>query len=436
MRRCVVTVAVLLLAPGCSHSPSRAAATPSSLAEPSSVAATITAVTEPTSPVMGTAPTVDTGSQPTTSTGLGMSVAVMGRDAYVSYDPTGAIRFTATAGMLSGDHHQLISTVVEGSQTFVDWTDSSTGQRRTRRTVSGTFALAAVSFSGHRVALADASYQPPRSGELATSRTESHVVVVSESDEPLIATTLDGNLVAEAFTQGRDLVAMIEYLPANRPTKYRVRLLDLAEGQLLPPFKWNTKEPLDETMAGLRGSSVVTEGGRFLYTLYRAENGTAFVHALGLDIGTQHCIDLPADVGLGKGTGSLAASVDGRQLYVLTSTGKLVMIDTNTQSYEPHDPAVVKVTDLGQSSTSGRLALALNARVLYASLDDHVVTVNLTSGAIAQSSSGQVATALVISPTANAVLAANDTSIWRLNSSEAPIRLPKSLGAVHLVMSV
>jgi hypothetical protein len=68
--------------------------------------------------------------------------------------------------------------------------------------------------------------------------------------------------------------------------------------------------------------------------------------------------------------------------------------------------------------------------------DDHLVTVDLTIGAIAQSFSGQVATALVISPTANAVLAANDTSIWRLNSSEAPIRLPKSLGAVHLVMSV
>ncbi len=424
MRRgLVVTVAVLLLAPSCGHAPSRAASTASTLAEPAGV-------------VSKAAPTVETAPQSSAPTGLGMSVAVMGKGAYVSYDPTGAIRFTAAAGMLSGDGHQLISTVADGGQTFVDWTDLSTGQRRIRKMVPGTFSLAAVSFFGDKVALADASYQSPRSGELAAGRTKSHIVVVGEGDTPLITRTLDGNLLPEAFTQGRDLVAMIEYLPADHPTKYRVRLLDLAAGQLMAPFKWTTKEPLDETMAGLRGSHVVTEGGRFLYTLYRAENGTAFVHALGLDIGSQHCIDLPADVGLGKGTGSIAASVDGRQLYVLTSTGKLVTIDTNTQVDQPTAPAVVKVTDLGQISTNGRPALAVNARMLYAGLDDHLVTVDLASGTISQSSIGQVATVLAISPTAHAVLAANDASIWRVNSSDAPVRLPGTLGAVEMVMPV
>jgi hypothetical protein len=421
MRRSLV-VAVLLLAGGCGHTPTRAATTASSLVEPAGV-------------VSSAAPTVATTAGSSTQTALGMSVAVMGTGAYVSYDPTGAIRFTAAPGILSGDHHQLISTVVEGGNTFVDWIDTSTGQRRIRKTVPGAFSLAAVSFFGDKVALADASYESPLSGELAAGRTKSHVVVVTESDTPLITRTLDGNLVPEAFTQGRDLVAMIEYLPADHPTKYRVRHLDLSTDALIAPFKWNTKEPLDETMAGLRGSYVVTEGGRFLYTLYRAENGTAFVHALGLDIGTQHCIDLPADVGLGEGTGSIAASVDGRQLYVLTSTGKLVTIDTNTQSYEPHDPEVVKVTDLGQKSKTGRPALAVNARTLYAGFDDHLVTVDLTSGKSSQSSIGQVATALAISPTASAVLAANNTSIWRLNSSEAPVRLPGTLGSVEMLTS-
>ncbi len=420
MRRyLVVTVAVLLLAPSCGRAPSRAVAT---------------APTEPASVVSSAAPTVDTasGSAPT---GLGMSVAVMGKGAYVSYDPNGAIRFTAAAGLFSGDGHQLISSVVDGGQTFVDWTDPSTGQRRLRKTVPGTFSLAAVSFLGDKVALADASYQSPRSGELATGRTKSHIVVVGKGDTPLITRTLDGNLLPEAFTQGPEFLAMIEFLPADHPTKYRVRQLDLSGGELLSPWKWNTKEPLDETMAGLRGSHVVTEGGQFLYTLYRAENGTAFVHALALDFGAQqHCIDLPADVGLGKGTGSIAASVDGRQLYVLTSTGKLVTIDTNTHKGEPTDPAVVKVTDLGQTSTTGRPALAVNARTLYASLDDHLVTVDLSSGTSSKSSIGQVATALAISPTANAVLAANDTSIWRLNSSNAPVRLPETLGSVEMVM--
>lgn len=366
-----------------------------------------------------------------------MSVAVMGKGAYVSYDPTGAIRFTAAAGMLSGDHHQLISAVVDGGQTLVDWTDPATGQRRIRKTVPGTFSLAAVSFFGDRVALADASYQSPRSGELATGRTKSHIVVVGEGDTPLITRTLDGNLLPEAFTQGPEFLTMIEFLPADHPTKYRVRQLDLSAGQLMSPWKWNTKEPLDETMAGLRGSNVATEGGRFLYTLYRAENGTAFIHALALDFGAQqHCIDLPAGVGLGKGTGSIAASVDGRQVYVLTSTGKLVTIDTNTQLDEPTDPAVVRVTDLGQISTSGRPALALNARMLYAGLDNHLVTVDLTSGTISQSSIDQAANALAISPTANAVLAANDTSLWRLSSTDAPVRLPNTLGSVELVLPV
>jgi hypothetical protein len=433
MRRSLVlvTLAVLLLAPGCGHTPGRAA-----VSEPSSAAATLPTLTEPAGVVSSTTPAVNTASGSSAPTGLGMSVAVMGKGAYVSYDPTGTIRFTAAAGTLSGDRHQLISTVVEGGQTFVDWTDPATGKRRLRKTVPGPFSLAAVSFSGGRVALADASYESSPSGQLATGRSKSHIVVMGEGDTPPIAQTLDGNLVPEAFTQGPDFVAMIEYLPADHPTKYRVRLLDLSAGALLPPFKWNTKEPLDETMAGLRGSHVVTEGGQFLYTLYRAENGTAFVHALGLDIGSQYCIDLPADVGLGKGTGSIAASVDGRQLYVLTSTGKLVTIDTNTQVDPPANPAVVKVTDLGHISTASRPALALNARTLYAGLDDHLVTVDLTSGTMTQSSIGQAATAIVISPTANAVLAANDTRIWRLNSSEAPIRLPGTLGSVEMVMPV
>jgi hypothetical protein len=422
MRRClVVTVAVLLLVPGCGHSPTRTTATPAA------------SVVEPADVASSTAPTLATTSGSSAPIALGMSVAVMGTGAYVSYDPTGAIRFTAAAGILSGDHHQLISTVVDGGNTYVEWIDTATGQRRIRKTVPGAFSLAAVSFFGDKVALADATYESPRSGELAAGRTKSHVVVMSEGDTPVITRTVDGNLVPEAFTQGPDFVAMIEYLPADHPTKYRVRLLDLSAGDLMPPFKWNTKEPLDETMAGLRGSYVVTEGGEFLYTLYRAENGTAFVHALGLDLGTQHCIDLPADAGLGNGTGSIAASVDGRQLYVLTSTGKLVTIDTNTHSYEPHDPAVVKVTDLGQISTTGRPALAVNARTLYAGLDDHLVTVDLTSGTSSQSSIGQVATVLAISPTANAVLAANDTSIWRLNSSDAPVHLPGTLGSVELM---
>jgi hypothetical protein len=424
MRRSLVVIpAVLLLASSCGHTPTRAASTASTLAVPAGA-------------VSSAAPTVDTASRSSAPTGLGMSVAVMGKGAYVSYDPTGAIRFTAAAGILSGDRYQLISTVEDGDQTLVDWTDVATGQRRTRKTVPGKLALAAVSFSGDRVALADASYQTPRSGELATGRTKSHIVVVGEGDTPVITRTLDGNLLPEAFTQGRDLVAMIEYLPADHPKKYRVRLMDLSAGELMAPLTWTTKQPLDEAMAGLRGSHVVTEEGRFLYTLYRAENGTAFVHALGLDIGTQHCIDLPADVGLGKGTGSIAASVDGRQLYVLTSTGKLVTIDTKTQFEQPTDPAVARVTDLGQVSTTGRPALAVNARTLYAGLDDHLVSVDLTSGAISQSSIGQVSTALAISPTSDAVLAANDTSIWRLNSGDAPVRLPPTLGPVEMVMPV
>lgn len=418
-RHRVLIVAILLLAPSCGHAPSRAATTTASAATPA-VATSSDARAIPPAP---------------TTTGLGMSVGVMGKGTYVSYDPTGAIRFTAAAGLLSGDGHQLISTVVDGDQTLVDWTDASTGQRHVRKTVPGTFSLAAVSFSADRVALADA-YQAPRSGELANGRARSHIVVVSQRDIPLIKHTLDGNLLPEAFTQGPEFLAMIEYLPADHPTKYRVRQLDLSSGAMLAPWKWNTKEPIDETMAGLRGSHVVTEGGRFLYTLYRAENGTAFVHALALDFqAQQHCIDLPADVGLGKGTGSIAASVDGHQLYVLTSTGKLVTINTNTQ-LGGVDPAVVKVTDLGQISTTGRPALALNARTLYASLDDHLVTVDLASGSISQSSIGQVATALTISPTTSAVLAANDTSIWRLNSSDASVRLPDTLGSVEMVMSV
>jgi hypothetical protein len=419
----VVPVAVLLLASACGHAPQRTTASVPSPTEPAAAASSTSPATAPSS----------------AATGLGMSVAVMGENAFVSYDASGALRFTTAAGLLSGDGHLLISAVVDSSQTVVDWTDAATGQRRTRRIVPGKLSLAAVSFSGDKVALADASYQAPLVGELATGRTTSHVVVMSRADTPLITKTLDGNLVPEAFTQGPEFLAMIEFLPANHPTKYRVRQLELSAGGFGPiaPWRWNTKEPIDETMAGLRGSHVVTEGGQFLYTLYRAEDGTAFVHALGLEFGAQqHCIDLPADVGLGKGTGSIAASVDGRQLYVLTSTGKLVTISTNTHSDGQAEPKVVQVTNLGQTSTGGRPALAVNARTLYAGLDDRLVTVDLASGAIAQKSMGQAATALAISPTTNAVLAANNTTIWQVESGDAPVRLPATLGSIEMLVAV
>ena len=379
------------------------------------------------------------GTAPAASQGLGTAVSVLASSKFAAFDAGGVMRFSLPAGVLSGDDHRLVRAEIDGDHTNVDEFGTVDGRRIAAQSVAGRLDVAAVSFDGTRVALADATYTSTANGELAPGRTTTRLAVLNVNGSTPLTFSLAGNWSPEAFTAGRNAIAAIEFLPPEHPTSYRVRIIDLSPTPTpSPPLAWNTKTPLEETMAGVRGSHVLTEQGRFLYTLYRASGGTAFVHALNLDYGGQYCIDLPTSAGLDHGTGAITASPDGQHLYVLSSTGKLITIDTNTANSNgsgSSNPVVAKLTDLSQVATAARPSIAVAGSMLYASLDRHLIAVNLDTGHTAINTTDAVPSAIALEPSSGDLLAANDQAIWRIGNTAATLHLPAGLGQVTTLYS-
>ena len=103
---------------------------------------------------------------------------------------------------------------------------------------------------------------------------------------------------------------MIQHLPAEAPTVYRVTVLNLRTGRVVPvfgPFKGPA-----ERMPGIR-LQVLSPNADQLYTLYSSArpgyaphqapvpNGAtvSFVHVLSLQEGWAHCVGLPESCGTG-----------------------------------------------------------------------------------------------------------------------------------------
>jgi hypothetical protein len=130
------------------------------------------------------------------------------------------------------------------------------------------------------------------------------------------------NIEPEAFGVDNDALFVVDHLPADAPTHYRVGAIDLVTGTfggLIGP----DKQPLDLDMSGTARLQVLSPSATQLYTLYQQHEhadepdaSRAFVHVLDLRGAWAYCVDLP---GVGHGVPSatsirLAAS--GRELVV------------------------------------------------------------------------------------------------------------------------
>lgn len=189
-------------------------------------------------------------------------------------------------------------------------------------------------------------------GTIAPGRTETTIVVLSSSgDEHRV--TLAGNVVPEAFSTelgtGRaPFVFLLEYLPAEAPTHYRVRVLDPVSGQLSWPFNLRDKtQPVDTEMAGISRDQVVAADRGLLFTLYRghhAGEGTdyAFVHVLGM-AGGVWCLAVPTELDLATVPGAVAVSPDESTLYVASANGLLATYDIDAVLDAERDPSASRV---------------------------------------------------------------------------------------------
>ncbi|WP_250000898.1 hypothetical protein [Actinoplanes sp. M2I2] len=219
--------------------------------------------------------------------------------------------------------------------------DAVTGAPIHRQDIGGGWAPRVVAESSDLCVLTTSGPAEPPAG-----RATSALMVAGPDRQQTF--TLPGCVEPDAFTSDGTGLFVLDWLPADRPDHYRVRLLDLTDGRL-HPLLTRDKTPVppgaEEQMRGRGRQAVYSADRQTLYTLYTHQpehqhtrdlvGGTrshvhAFVHVLHLTERWAYCLDLPDPFGHGPAEGH-ALAVDGTDLAVLdTASGTIARADTGS----------------------------------------------------------------------------------------------------------
>jgi hypothetical protein len=262
---------------------------------------------------------------------------------------TGAHRYTLPRGYLSANGKVFVSSAqAKTKRTTVVRFDTRTGRISRGWSVPGRWNAAGVSMDGRRIALAQ-------------YRRGATVLEVSGS-----RSVLRGNVEVEALSPDGRRLFLIHW----RRSGYDLQQLDLLTRVLSPT---RLDEP-DEKMSGTAWTAVATRDGRWLLTLYLKADGTSFVHALDLERGIAHCIDLPLrGEAYSVGMTSLTLSPDERRLYLASPwLGRVTTVDLETKEvtrvarfrWTPTSTTPAKFGPNGAVTANGRmLAFSGGARI-------------------------------------------------------------------------
>ncbi|MCY1142756.1 hypothetical protein OWR29_32580 [Actinoplanes sp. Pm04-4] len=223
--------------------------------------------------------------------------------------------------------------------------DAATGASLQQQPIGGGWMPRVVAESSDLCALLTT---PP--GEPPAARATSGLLVVGAGRRQKF--NLPGCVEPDAFTSDGTGLFVLDWLPADLPDHYRVRLLDFSDGKLHPLYtrdKTPVPEGAEEQMQGRGRQAVYSKDRQTLYTLYTHQpehqhtrnllNGTrshvhAFVHVLHLAERWAYCLDLPDPFGRGPAEGH-ALAVDGTRLAVLdTASGSIAHANTETLQIE------------------------------------------------------------------------------------------------------
>jgi hypothetical protein len=219
--------------------------------------------------------------------------------------------------------------------------DPASGTAIRSTTLGGGWLPRVISADGRACALGRSAAVARPAARARTSlliRTETHE---QEYDLP-------GVIEPDAFTVDGSGLFVLDWLPAQAPDHYRVRLLDLATGRTGPLLTRN-KAPVpagaEEEMRGTGRQAVLSTARNTLYTLYTHQPGHqhtrdliagtraevhAFVHVLNLDERWAYCLDLPHPFGEGPAAAH-AVAIDASRLAVAdVSSGSLAYADLST----------------------------------------------------------------------------------------------------------
>ena len=269
--------------------------------------------------------------------------------------PTGSVLFEhpGAVGSLGGSF--VVSPSGSQDSTRLRTVDAAGGFVGATR-VDGTLDVGVVSESGRAVALVD----PLPNGwdpSVPVPRARTTIVVADPNGtRDTVTYDLRGNYEPEAFSTDDRTLFLIQHLPAETPTVYRVTALDLRRGNVYPVFG-PYKGPA-ERMPGIRLQHVMAPNDDQLYTLYSsAQPGYApheapvasdatvsFVHVLSLQEGWAHCVGLPKMLwDRPASEQALAPSPNGRLLYVVNAAlGVVSVMDTRTL-------AILRTTQIGRT---------------------------------------------------------------------------------------
>ncbi len=270
---------------------------------------------------------------------------------------SGSVLTEHPGALASPDGARLYTTERAGARTTITTVDPRSGASISKETLDGSLEIRAVSLSGEGIALT--APRPPGTDKWTPVPREQTTIVVADpsGSRPPQRFRLDGNFDPEAFSVNDERLFMIEYLPAQAPTAYRVTTLDLEDGDVYPVFGRFKTPP--ERMPGVRLSQSFDPQLDQLYTLYtnqpsayggrsayggtssyddqwasgaHADDEVTFVHVLNLREGWAYCAGMPRSLwGQPAKAQAMASSPDGKILYIVDSM-KGIVTEMNTRS--------------------------------------------------------------------------------------------------------
>ena len=268
---------------------------------------------------------------------------------------SGSVITQHTGALAAPDGSRLYAAELVGKNTSISTIDPGSGETLATTRVDGAYEARAASLSGDAIALT--APRPPGIDEWTPIPRARTTIVVADpaGDASVRRFRLDGNFEPEAFSVNDEQLFMIEYLPAEAPTAYRVTRLDLADGDVYPVFGRFKTPP--ERMPGVRLRQSFDPRLDQLYTLYtnqpsayirgssghdgsssyddqwaKSDQEVTFVHVLNLRDGWAYCAGMPRALwGQPAKAQAMASSPDGRVLYIVDSV-KGIVTEMNTRS--------------------------------------------------------------------------------------------------------
>jgi uncharacterized membrane protein YgcG len=375
------------------------------------------------------------------------------------------------ATLAAPDGSRLYTTSSDGGTTSLVTRDAATGEIVAETEVDGRFDVRVASVSGDAVAMMEPLPDGVDPWTPIPRATTTLVVADPTGAEPARRLTLDGNFEPEAFSADDRNVFLIEHLPAEDPTAYRVTSLDL-ETEEIRPVAGRFKVP-PQRMPGTRLLQLFDPIRAQLYTLYTnearsvddawdtggsygdggsygggsyggdgsygdAEVDVTFVHVLNLRSGWAFCAGVPRSFwGRPPRDLALATSPDGALLYLVDAASGIVS-EMDTRSLEIVRTQHVDLGDGEGARTSAAVSLDGRTIVVGSVADGRAVRAFSTETYVplARWATPSTVHDLRFAPGGDGLYAALDDAIAVLDPRDGTIVRHVPIGGVDRIVQV